>query len=964
MGLISGRNVRWPDFASVFLQIINEEDANSMISIDMADIKTCMGDCTNAMYYRIKGSKQECIDIIRECSNEKDKSGIIAIKGNVGSLYDVNELTNAMFEDCGEYDLVLFALGSCSEEDAEDSSIYEIFLLVKGSNIRQDDPLVLARGSSLKSAKRSYHSLEAFESGGTSICYHAKDDEGEPVLIKEVFPMGLGNMMERTGSGRLVPRVNIKTVETDEYPYFRIEREEMDVELLEYVRLRMEKAVKKATEEKELERDLMRKGFEFFEPYYDWFEQNGTIYTVYRDYGKGTLADYAYSCSVETAVMLTRRILEALKYLHKAGYLHLDISPENILLGPIVDGVPTLKFIDLGSLVLKQDIMDMMEFPCKDGFSPFELTSAAVSMQARKLIGESTDTYSVGAVLYYLLTRETVSWEISRRGNEEKVTDNSCAVSNSRSMLIDFADVGQITGKSIKGVSPRVISSLNAFLGIALSNNPNKRFKTAEDMDKMTAGLYDYIEKCRIFLGKSQMPDDFMANALKDEEKHLGKYKDSLIGKRLFKKQYSAGDIRKGLLEDGIIRLKKSSLADAKKAVQDYVSEYYDDYYEIAYIDESDCPNELFEGRLEGSYSDMKRLEFDKRTLLVFFEHKEDQLRGGIAEMESTDGNSPSFSIGFIPQNDSMPHQIIITAPELTNAVTRWKILRKMSIIPLPFILLLILIFAYNFTSGRLEYYLEQILYMINPSIEPWGGGYMYLAIRDALSQCRLLGSCSGSPYVLEEGWAFVQLLLLRVFCYAGIIPGVAVIGLIFLGLKRLWKTARESYLLYSVYMAFTSQVILYVAYNLSLGLVTPILLKLPFIGYVPGYMLCYGIGLAIATAWICLDDRRFDERTRGWEPFRAATAIVISVIVPLTLRSVLYFLMPGGVFTDVVFAVLSVLSVYLIDFYISFLVELKEQLNERMVMHNKGFWRSLNESLTELVEDDEEEDYYDELDE
>ena len=112
------------------------------------------------------------------------------------------------------------------------------------------------------------------------------------------------------------------------------------------------------------------------------------------------------------------------------------------------------------------------------------------------------------------------------------------------------------------------------------------------------------------------------------------------------------------------------------------------------------------------------------------------------------------------------------------------------------------------------------------------------------------------------------------------------------------------------------------------------------------------------------MDDRRFDERTRGWEPFRAATAIVISVIVPLTLRSVLYFLMPGGVFTDVVFAVLSVLSVYLIDFYISFLVELKEQLNERMVMHNKGFWRSLNESLTELVGDDEEEDYYDELDE
>lgn len=96
MGLISGRNVRWPDFASVFLQIINEEDANSMISIDMADIKTCMGDCTNAMYYRIKGSKQECIDIIRECSNEKDKSGIIAIKGNVGSLYDVNDASGAV----------------------------------------------------------------------------------------------------------------------------------------------------------------------------------------------------------------------------------------------------------------------------------------------------------------------------------------------------------------------------------------------------------------------------------------------------------------------------------------------------------------------------------------------------------------------------------------------------------------------------------------------------------------------------------------------------------------------------------------------------------------------------------------------------------------------------------------------------------------------------------------------------
>lgn len=92
--------------------------------------------------------------------------------------------------------------------------------------------------------------------------------------------------------------------------------------------------------------------------------------------------------------------LSALEYLHQKGFVHRDISPENLMLAERFDGRPLVKLIDLGiAKHLEQDI-----HLTREGTFVGKVRYAAPEQFRGEAVDHSSDLYSLGVVLYELAT--------------------------------------------------------------------------------------------------------------------------------------------------------------------------------------------------------------------------------------------------------------------------------------------------------------------------------------------------------------------------------------------------------------------------------------------------------------------------------------------------------------------------------------------------------------------------------
>ena len=138
---------------------------------------------------------------------------------------------------------------------------------------------------------------------------------------------------------------------------------------------------------------------------YDIFEENNTAYYVMEYIDGGSLKDkveHNGPMSECTSMTYIRQIAEALTYLHKHNILHLDIKPANIL----VDRGNRAILIDFGiSKHYDSEGGQTSTTPAgvSKGYAPIE------QYQQGSISGftPSTDVYSLGATLYFLLTGET-----------------------------------------------------------------------------------------------------------------------------------------------------------------------------------------------------------------------------------------------------------------------------------------------------------------------------------------------------------------------------------------------------------------------------------------------------------------------------------------------------------------------------------------------------------------------------
>lgn len=186
---------------------------------------------------------------------------------------------------------------------------------------------------------------------------------------------------------------------------------------------------------------------------------NNTLYTI-LGFGGGRDLETELMVNPEVSLLkIVERltgILSALEEFHKMGYIHLDISPDNILLNGKNDD-ERVTLIDYNSILSTDELDGEGEicYSLKEGY-----TSPEVRLGRRSEISFSTDLYSVAAVFFRMIAgRVLTDFEILRRFPPD-VSDCKC----------------------IENAPETVKSQVRKILVKGLSHLPKKRYFSVSEM--------------------------------------------------------------------------------------------------------------------------------------------------------------------------------------------------------------------------------------------------------------------------------------------------------------------------------------------------------------------------------------------------------------------------------------------------------------------------------------------------
>lgn len=190
-----------------------------------------------------------------------------------------------------------------------------------------------------------------------------------------------------------------KTVVVKEYcPYYLANRD-MDGRTVLCKGKSLEKSFKQALAAFAKECSIVQKMSDLNTPYegctlqyIDYFEENGTIYLVTELVKGKSLEEYILNGEEFPVREVCLSLVKIVRQIHKRGIIHRDIKPSNIILSDDKKVV----LIDYGSACYKKEKDAEVVFVSR-GFSAPELYLNEKS-------GVETDIYSIGALIYYVLT--------------------------------------------------------------------------------------------------------------------------------------------------------------------------------------------------------------------------------------------------------------------------------------------------------------------------------------------------------------------------------------------------------------------------------------------------------------------------------------------------------------------------------------------------------------------------------
>lgn len=151
---------------------------------------------------------------------------------------------------------------------------------------------------------------------------------------------------------------------------------------------------------------------------YDSFEANNTAYIVMEYLDGETLTAYLEregKIPINQAIEMLTPVIHSLEAVHQAGVIHRDIAPDNIMITK--DG--QVKLIDFGAArYATTSHSRSLTVIIKPGYSPEE------QYRSRGDQGPHTDVYSLGAVLYRMVTGITPPDALERRAFFENKKKN------------------------------------------------------------------------------------------------------------------------------------------------------------------------------------------------------------------------------------------------------------------------------------------------------------------------------------------------------------------------------------------------------------------------------------------------------------------------------------------------------------------------------------------------------------
>ena len=141
----------------------------------------------------------------------------------------------------------------------------------------------------------------------------------------------------------------------------------------------------------------------------DIYQANGTVYVVSVYVNGRTFAEYQGE-TMHDCVSLLLAAAKTLKQIHEAGYLYLDLKPDNIL--TVRGTFDLVQLFDFDSMVSAEKLnRAVREDNVTEFYNSYTRGYAAPEQQAGRLrqMGIHSDFYSLGAVLFYALWKRTPS---------------------------------------------------------------------------------------------------------------------------------------------------------------------------------------------------------------------------------------------------------------------------------------------------------------------------------------------------------------------------------------------------------------------------------------------------------------------------------------------------------------------------------------------------------------------------
>ena len=184
---------------------------------------------------------------------------------------------------------------------------------------------------------------------------------------------------------------------------------------------------------------------------------------IIMEYCPGVSVQQAPPADIAKAVAVFIQVTEALNHMHRSGFLHADMKPNNIIVAPD----QTVKVIDLGQScpigTIKQRIQGTPDF-------------IAPEQVHRKPLDARTDVFNFGATLYWTLTGKPIKTVIPKRSDAIQLMNQ-----------LDVAPANEL--------NPQVPSALAGLVADCVSFQPARRPTSLQPVQTKLELVYKQI--CR-----------------------------------------------------------------------------------------------------------------------------------------------------------------------------------------------------------------------------------------------------------------------------------------------------------------------------------------------------------------------------------------------------------------------------------------------------------------------------------